>query len=150
MPYALINPQDGENIRSIPSKSVQPEYVAQPGEVVISDALYSQEGTWDAAMSNLRATTDDDRLRWAKKLRIRELEFALNDWYMTDVLSVQGDITVYKRAVGSVLSAKESAIFNTVSTNYGKLNAAITSINNATTLDAMNAVQTPVWDRVTV
>lgn len=145
MPYALDNPQDGKEPgwRAVPQN-----YTPAAGEVLVNDPPPAG-WVWNAATGTLRPRTNTEALSLSKATRIREIRDALNSWYLQDVRSVEGDVTVYKKATGAVLTAEEASIFNTVNSNYAKRTTAIASVNAATTATQADNVAIPVWDRVT-
>lgn len=145
MPQALSNLVDGQ----IPgARYVGSAAELSPGEVMVSDAAYDPTYVWNAATQTLRPRTTAETLAKAKADKELAIKQELNNWYMQDVRSVEGDITVYKKAVGAALTTEETSIFNTTNSNYNKRNTAITSVRNATTLAQVNAVAVPTWDRV--
>lgn len=145
MPQALSNLVDGQ----IPgSRYVGSAAELSPGEVMVSDASYDPTLVWNAATQTLRPRTAAETLAKAKADKELAIKQELNNWYMQDVRSVEGDITVYKKSVGAVLTADETSIFNAVNSNYTKRNTAVTSVRNATTVAQVNAVAIPTWDRV--
>lgn len=143
MPYALSNLVDGQppSYRYIASASG-----AAQGEVVVDDVPAGS--VWNTATQSLRTRTNAEKLALAKSQRISDIRDSLNAWYLQDVRSVEGDITVYKKAVGAVLTAEETSIFNTTNSNYTKRNTAISQVNAATTPQQADAVAVPTWDRV--
>lgn len=143
MPYALSNLVNGEE----PSyRYIATAADAAPGEVLVDDVPPGY--VWNAATQTLRARTAAEQLALSKRRRIAQIRDSLNGWYMQDVRSVEGDITVYKKGAGAVLSAEETSIFNTTNSNYTKRNTAISQVNAATTPAQADAVAIPVWDRV--
>lgn len=143
MPYALSNLVNGQE----PSyRYVVSAGDAMPGEVVVDDVPSGY--VWNAATQTLRARTAAEQLALSKSRRIAQIRDSLNGWYMQDVRSVEGDITVYKKAVGAVLTAEETSIFNTTNSNYTKRNTAISQVNAATTPQQADTVAVPTWDRV--
>lgn len=144
MPYALSNLVNGQepSYRSIASADD-----AAPGEVVVDNVPAGY--VWDSATQSLRPRTAAEQLTLNKDRRIAEIRNGLNYWYLQDVRSVEGDVTVYKKATGAVLTAEETSIFNTVNSNYTKRNTAIASVKAATTIAQVDAIAVPTWDRVT-
>lgn len=145
MPQALSNLVNGE-IPGARYVGSQEELVA--GEVMVSDAAYNPAYVWDSTAQALRPRTAAEVLAKAKADKELQIKQELNNWYLMDVRSVEGDVTVYKKAVGAVLTADETNIFNTVNSNYAKRNTAITSVRNAATVAQVNAITIPTWDRV--
>lgn len=144
MPYVVVNPVDGQEPEW---RAVSEGYQPGPGEFLLP-SLPLPGGVWDATSRNMRPRTTAETLAKAKADKELAIKQELNNWYMQDVRSVEGDITVYKKAVGAALTAEETSIFNATNSNYNKRNTAVTSVRNATTVAQVNAVAVPTWDRV--
>lgn len=151
MPYVLEVSRQTNGKPPVGARYEREPYTPKGGEVVFADATYESQANqgyvWDAATQTLRPVTAAELLLAAQTKKEREIKDALNRWYLEDVRSVEGDITVYKRSVNAVLSAEETSIFNTVNSNYTKRNTAIASVRAATTVAQVDAVAIPTWDR---
>lgn len=143
MPYVVVNPVDGQEPEW---RAVGDSYQPAANEVLLTIPP-QPDYVWDAASQTLRPRTTSEALAKAKSDKVIQIREDLNRWYLQDVRSVEGDVTVYKKAVGAVLTTDENNIFNTVNSNYTKRTTAVTSVRNATTVAQVNAVAVPTWDR---
>ena len=126
MPYALIDPKDGQR----PGYRLVGEGEALLGEIVVE---HEPEGVWDAARGVMRAPTDAERLADLKAARRAEMEAAFSAECGASFSSVWAGL-------GVMASSPQDARVTALKTRAAKLQTKLAAVEGAATLEAAGAV----------
>jgi hypothetical protein len=137
MPYALMNPKDGETVSY---RTIEDEAEATAVEVVVEEAPDGK--VWDSATASLRLRTGAESLEEAKAAKEAALRDQADSWYQANVRSFEGAVVTAKYGRGGLaaLSAEERSVFDAMNQNYERLRTLVGQARAASSEEELEGI----------